>query len=300
MDTKKILITQKEAFFSGQFKAMACPCEILIETDSVSLAKKLINAAAKEAWRIEHKFSRFRDDSVVADINNAHKQALSVDEETSKLLNFSHIAWEISEGLFDISSGVFRTIWDFKSSLIPDKNAIAKVKKKVGWDKISWKAPFIQIPKGMQIDLGGVGKEYAVDRVALLLKQLSLPENPPTLVNFGGDLIALNAPKSQAQWNIGIDDPYQSGAACLATIAFKTGALATSGDARQHIEFAGQRYGHIINPVTGYPTKNAPRSVTVQDDNCIQAGLLSTLAILHGEEAENFLKSTQCRYWITW
>lgn len=297
MNSDLVKLSRKGAFIIGRFSAMACPCEIMLETNNEKLAQTLIQLGVEEARRIEQKFSRFRQDSVVSAVNRSSPQAMKVDEETAQLLNFSQTAWEMSEGLFDITSGAFRTIWDFKSRQIPSQQAINNIKHRVGWQHINWQEPFISMPADMQIDLGGVGKEYAVDKVALLIKQAAI-QNTPALVNFGGDLCALDAPKTQGNWYIGIEDPQQTGKACLQSVKFKQGALATSGDARQHIMFEGERYGHIINPTTGFPTKNAPRSVTVMSETCVQAGLYSTLAILHGEAAESFLQMTGCRYWI--
>ena len=292
----KIRIKQKGAFFIAEFQAMASPCSIHIETDSAELANKIAHLGAEEAWRIEKKFSRYRNDNLVHKINTQHKKPIKVDNESKKLFDFAQIAYELSEGLFDISSGIFRRVWDFKSKQFPAKEAIAKIKQQVGWNKISWQNDQILLPENMEIDLGGIAKEYAVDRVAVLLHQYNLP----AMINFGGDLVALKPPESQPGWQIAIDDPYHTGQAHSQYISLNSGAIATSGDARNHVEFNGKRYGHIINPLTGYPPLNAPRSVTVAATTCIQAGLFSSLAILHGENAESFLKQSECLYWLVW
>ena len=80
-------------------------------------------------------------------------------------------------------------------------------------------------------------------------------------------------------------------------INLKTGALATSGDARRFLQKYGIRYSHIIDPTTGWPVKDAPRSVTVAADTCVQAGMLSTLAMLEGAEAEAFLEAQGFDFW---
>ena len=73
------------------------------------------------------------------------------------------------------------------------------------------------------------------------------------------------------------------------TLALRRGAMATSGDARRHVTRDGIRYGHVLNPFTGWPVPDAPRSVTVAADSCVQAGMLSTIALLRGAGAEAML-----------
>jgi len=80
-------------------------------------------------------------------------------------------------------------------------------------------------------------------------------------------------------------------------IRLKTGALATSGDSRRYLLKNGKRYGHILNPLTGWPIEDAPRSITVAADTCTQAGMLATLAMLCGAEAEVFLERQDTQYW---
>jgi len=95
---------------------------------------------------------------------------------------------------------------------------------------------------------------------------------------------------------VGIENPSRTGSAKI-VLPLISGALATSGDCFRYVSRNGIRYGHIINPKTGWPEKDAPRSVTVMDDTCTNAGILATLAMLHGKEAENFLAAENVRYW---
>jgi len=155
MSDKAVHLEQRGAFFIGKFTAMACPCEIMIETESEVVAEKLAKLAAIEAWRIEQKFSRYRNDNIIHRINNSAGNSVEVDEETARLLNFSEIAWQQSEGLFDITGGVFREIWNFKTDKIPDLKSVEKTREKAGWSRISWQSPQIKLGEGMQIDLGG-------------------------------------------------------------------------------------------------------------------------------------------------
>jgi len=144
----------------------------------------------------------------------------------------------------------------------------------------------------MQIDLGGIGKEYAVDRIAGMLSEQF---EPAMLVNLGGDITITGARKNGENWHVGIEDPNRNQRAS-ASLDIRQGAIATSGDANRYILHRGKRYGHIINPKTGWPTIDSPRSVTVIAATCTDAGIIATLAMLQGKYAEVFLKQQGVRF----
>ena len=164
----------------------------------------------------------------------------------------------------------------------------------MGWDKVYWQAPWFRLPKGMQIDLGGIGKEYAVDRSVALLT--SVAGSAPFLVNFGGDLHVSQAPNCKPGWQVGIESVRGNKQREL-TLQLQRGALTTSGEAQRFLLKDGVRYGHILNPRTGWPAPDAPVAVTVAGDSCLQAGILSTLALLKGADAERFLDENEVTYW---
>ena len=146
----------------------------------------------------------------------------------------------------------------------------------------------------MEIDLGGIGKEYAVDSTVKLIKEIT---DVSFLVNFGGDIACPFSRKNNTPWVIGVDDPTQTGEASIGKINLYQGGLATSGDARRFLLKDGVRYSHILNPKTGYPIINAPRSITVISDTCIEAGMLSTFAMLEGNKATEFLSEQDVKFW---
>ena len=287
-------LRRDKLFWRARFVAMACPCEALIDTDDEAVARRAGEAVSAEAWRVEKKFSRYRDDNLVYAINNAGGQPVEVDPETERLLDFAEDCWRESEGLFDITSGVLRRVWKFDGSdRLPDPAAVQEVLKHVGWGKVQWRTPFLRMPAGMQIDFGGVGKEYAVDRALNLGAQAG---GAPILVNFGGD-ISTNGPRRDGgPWYVAIEsvDPGKP----PPMIELRRGGVTTSGDARRFLLKDGVRYGHILDPRNGWPVQDAPRSVTVAAGNCTRAGMLSTLAILRGAGAEKFLEEHKVKHWV--
>lgn len=279
---------------------MASPCEVLVDTADSRLAARLLELVAREAWRIEAKFSRYRDDGVVHAIHAARGRPLEVDDETARLLDFAAECHGLSEGRFDVTSGVLRRAWKFDGSdRVPAADAVAALLPTIGWEKIRWERPALLVPEGMEIDFGGIGKEYAVDRALAATRTVT---DAPVLVNFGGDLHVSGPRRGDSPWRVGIErlphGKVEGGRGAAAReLEIRFGALATSGDARRFLERDGVRYGHVLDPRTGWPVPDAPRSVTVVGDSCLEAGLLATLALLHGAGAEAFLAEQGVRSW---
>lgn len=283
---------------------MASPCEVIIQSTDKKLAQQLANIVTAEVWRIEDKYSRYNPNSLCSTINFKAGQSVSIDEETYLLLNFADHCYQLSDGLFDLTSGALRAVWSFhgksdESNQFPSQSDIDSVLLNVGWDKINFDHQQITLAQGMEIDFGGIGKEYAVDRAIILAKQLS---EKPILVNLGGDL-AVTGPRNNCEpWQVAIERPdvdseHDKNKSADMIISLNSGALATSGDARRFLIKDGIRYGHILNAKTGWPIVKAPRSVTVVGPQCIQAGILATLALLQGSNAENFLTEQDIKFW---
>ena len=273
---------------------------MLIVTDNTALATKLGQLVQQEAARIENKFSRYRNDNIIHAINHSDGNPVEVDKETADLLDYAQQCYQLSDGLFDITSGILRHAWKFDGSdNIPEQQLIDDLLVHVGWQKLNWRRPVITLQAGMEIDLGGIGKEYAVDRVAKLLR---VETDSSCLINFGGDICVTKPRKTGVPWVIGIDGQSNSNQqhSVVPTIQLSKGAIATSGDARRYLVKDGIRYSHILNPKTGWAVTDAPRSVTVAANTCTEAGILSTLALLHGANAEQFLIQQEVQYWCEW
>lgn len=297
IEERKITVEKQKSghhnIFVGRFFAMASPCEVLMDSQDERLCKSLIQKIANEAWRIENTFSRYRDDNLIFKINNSKGKPIEIDAELLGLIKFADQCYRLSDGLFDITSGVLRRIWKFDGSAnIPSRKQAKELLKVTGWDKAVLTEQNLQLKEGMQIDLGGIGKEYAVDRVGLIANQQA---NSPVLINFGGDLYSTKPPSYQPAWEVGIES---LGGGVDAVLKLKQGALATSGDARRFLLKDGKRYSHVLNPRTGWSVSNAPSSVTVAAPRCIDAGFLSTLAMLKGKNAEEFLAAQDVAYWV--
>jgi FAD:protein FMN transferase len=249
-----------------RFEAMGCPCEILLDSQDPTLGDEQLESARQEATRIEKKFSRYLTGSVVDKINSTPGTDMTVDEETAALLDFAQECFEMSGGLFDITTGALRKGIDATH---------------LGWNRVSWKRPVLRLPRGFEIDLGGICKEYASDKILELLRK---HHSNSALVNLGGDIAAAG----ERLWSVGIEDASHPGQ-LTRTIHLRQGGVATSGTTK--------RPGHILNPRTGRPVTQAPLSVTVAAKTCTEAGFWSTLAVLQGEKAEAFLQEQELEFW---
>jgi thiamine biosynthesis lipoprotein len=293
-DEELFVEARGENLLAVTFAAMASPCEVLLPSMSRHAALAIGTVAAQEAWRVEKKYSRYREDSVTAWIHKNRGTLIELDEETASLIDFASQCFELSEGLFDITSGVLRRAWRFDGSdRIPEAASIERLLPLVGFDKLQWDSPHLLVPADMELDFGGIGKEYAVDRAYQLL---ATRDWTPFLINFGGDLRA-NRPPSHGPWQVGIERPDADREATM-LLDLERGALATSGDSRRYLLKDGIRYGHILNPRTGWPVPGAPRSVTVAASSCTEAGFLATVALLQGSGAQGYLKEQGVRHWL--
>ena len=274
---------------------MASPCQVFVDTRKPEVASKLIELIARETTRIEKKFSRYRKDNIIYEINTSNGKTIEVDVETALLLDYANECYKLSDGAFDITSGVLRSVWTFDGGdRVPEMSVVRKQLQRVGWEKLVWNKPHLTLLPGMELDLGGIGKEYAVDRAALIAADMG---ETAVLINFGGDLVALGPwGKEQHAWDVLIEPVDQDSVATK--ICLRQGSLATSGDTKRFLMKDGIRYGHILDPRTGYPCSDSPRSVTVQSDTCLEAGMLATMAMLQGCHARDFLDAQGVKYWI--
>jgi FAD:protein FMN transferase len=276
-----------------RFAAMACDADIRMAGLPDEQARALAEQAVAEVRRIEHKYSRYRADSVLSRINAAAGSGAftEVDAETAHLLGFAEQLWRLSDGLFDITSGVLRRAWDFKTPSLPDAQTLQTLQALIGWRKVDWQAASATQPArvrltqaGMELDFGGFGKEYAADRAAALLMGAGVQHG---YVNLGGDLRLMGPQPDGQAWQIGITHPRQAGA-FAASLSLLSGALATSGDYERYFELGGQRYCHILNPQTMQPARYW-QSISVVAPVCTAAGAISTIAMLKQEQAAAFL-----------
>lgn len=266
---------------------MGTPCDLQLFAPDADAAGSMADVAIKDVQRLEAKYSRYRDDSLLSEINRVAELGgrIAVDDETAGLLNYADACHRQSGGLFDISSGLLRKAWRFDRGQLPEQDLITALLERVGWEKLQWSAPELKfLSPGMELDFGGIVKEYAADRVVTLCRRAGCRHG---LVNLGGD-VKIIGPRADGQpWRIGIAHP-RDRQAMLESLALHHGAVASSGDYERCIVIDGKRYSHILNPQTGWPVGHLT-SVTVVSEHCVVAGSASTIAMLKQEQGPAWL-----------
>jgi FAD:protein FMN transferase len=286
-----------------QFVAMGGHNEVQVCTETAEKVADALDQVEKEVARLEQKYSRYRPDSLLSRVNAAAGfHATPLDVETFALLQYADACYQASDGLFDITSGVLRHAWNFNAigvaAQIPEQTTLLRALDKVGWGKVKWNAESIFLEREMELDLGGVVKEYAADRACQVLASAGIFHG---FVNLAGDVRVLGPQAvsgttwqngqalATAPWSIGIAHPRRS-SATVCTVMINQGALATSGDYERYIEVDGKRYCHILDPRTGMPADHW-WSVSVIAPLCLAAGSASTVGLLKGAQAPAFLRA---------
>ncbi|MGR8934213.1 MAG: FAD:protein FMN transferase [Gammaproteobacteria bacterium] len=289
--------TAKLKFFRWPFKAMGSPCDIQFYAADPVAAKRIADKAITDVRRLEARYSRYRSDSFLSAINRtaATGGSLTVDDETAGLLNYAAACHRESDGLFDITSGILRRAWRFERNSLPDEQQVQELLDKIGWHKLSWQPPIIEFPfPGMEIDFGGVVKEYAVDRAAALCREAGIKHGA---VNLGGDIKIIGPHPDGSPWRIGIRHPRRADA-MITSVHLYQGGLASSGDYERCMVIDGIRYGHVLNPKSGWPVRYLA-SVSVIGDFCVVAGSASTIAMLKEENGPSWLQNLGLgHFWV--
>ncbi len=274
-------------YYHHDFKAMGTPCAVQLYAKTHVKAKRAAENVVADVARLETIYSRYRDDSFLSEINRvaAVGGSITVDAETAGLLDYAATCYQQSDGLFDITSGLLRQAWNFKSGKVADETVVNSLLERIGWDKLHWQSPVLEfLVAGMEIDFGGVVKEYAVDRAAALCMEMGIQNG---IVNLGGDIKVIGPHADGNPWRVGIRHPRDTGAV-LQTIELHAGALASSGDYERCIMLNGVRYGHVLNPRTGWPVRRMA-SVSVVGDFCVVAGSAATIAMLKEDKGPEWL-----------
>ncbi len=281
------------------FTAMASANTLQLWSADEARARRAADAAIADVARIEAKFSRYRADSVTTTINRAAgAAAVPIDAETVALLRYADRCHALSGGRFDLTSGALRGAWDFAAvpPRLPDVAALAAATARVAWPHVEWSESAIRLPRpGMEIDFGGIGKEYAADRAATICLEHGIAHG---LVNLGGDVRVIGPQPDGAAWRVGIRHPRPPGGdaeTAIAGIDLADGAVATSGDYERYMEIDGRRYCHLLDARTGWPVAHW-QSISVVAPMCVVAGSCATIAMLLEENALPFLDAQGLAY----
>ena len=280
--TQSAQTTVADSLHRLEFHAMSTRCRVNCHGASTTVIRDFQRDVVAWVAQFEARYSRFIPDSLIGRINAAAGEHwVETDSETDRLFNLCQELFFFTRGSFDPSALPLIQLWNWKQQppVIPDDAAIQAARVLVGWNKIQRRPGGIFLPQaGMALDLGGIGKEYAVDCVTNMAIERGIRN---VLVDFGQDVRVHGHAPDKKFWWIGLDDAKSPGK-CWAGVAVTDQAVATSGDYLRHFKLNGRRYGHILDPRTGYPAFNDCRAVSIIAPSCTIAGLLSTSVCILG------------------
>ena len=275
----------ERSLFRLAFRAMGTRCGALIAADDVGVAERFAAEAVAWVGRFEGKYSRFLDTSLLSAINRAAgRDWVEIDPETERLLAICADMHFSTGGLLDPTSGPLVSLWNWKEprSRLPSEAEIEAAQELVGWGKLERRPGAVFLPRrGMSLDFGGFGKEYAVDKVTELALACGVEA---CLVDFGQDIRVAGLPPDAPAWHVGLEDPLRPGCVRASLALQEERGVATSGDTHRSFSLNGRRYGHIVDPRTGRPVVASAHSVSVVAPSCLEAGALSTAAFMAGVE----------------
>ncbi|HEY4300408.1 MAG TPA: FAD:protein FMN transferase [Candidatus Didemnitutus sp.] len=266
------------------FAAMGTSCEIQYANPKGDTPAASFEAAAL-AWvqAFEAKYTRFRPTSLVGRINSAAGVAwVNVDEDMEQMMKLCDALYLMTQGVLDPTALPLLRLWDWKAETpaIPSSEAIANARRLVGWSKVQRAPGKVFLPEpGMALDFGGFGKEYAVDMVAQIALNHDLAD---VLIDFGHDLRALGTPPGRPAWHVGLEDPTHPGTSWASVGLSASRGIASSGDYVRCFRINGKRYGHIVDPRTGWPVSNGCIQTTAIAGTCLHAGVLATTSFVLG------------------
>lgn len=237
---------------------------------------------------LEGIISKTDSNSEVFKINE--NTSCEVSEETASLIRFANEVSYKTNGAFDITCGALSALWDFKSDtpVPPAEEEIKKTIEYVGYGSITVDGCKItKTSENVKIDLGGIGKGYIAEKCVEYLHENGINSG---YLNLGGNIAIVGAKENGDGWGVAIRDPQRTDDT-VGRVIMSDGYLSVSGDYERCFEYNGEKYHHILNPKTGYPTVNELSSVAVISDNGTLADALSTALFVMGlQEGLQFYK----------
>lgn len=278
------LLWSKDDWCNVRFRAMGTDCQLIYRGPSRKQAVAFRDAAVAWVADFENKYSRYREDSLISAINRAAgADWIETDAELESMFALcDHYHWSTGS-VFEPTALPLQRLWNYQAEQprIPADDEIETALKLVGWHRVQRAPGKVRLPEpGMAIDLGGIGKEYAVDRVIEQSRPFGITD---ILVDFGRDVRAGGQAPQGGPWRVGLEHPTDPGR-CWGGVHVSSRAVTTSGDYLRGFDFEGRRYSHIIDPRTGRPIANGCHAASVVAPTCTEAGVLSTAALILGHE----------------
>lgn len=248
-------------------------------------AQEAVNECVQYINHLEQEISRTNKKSEIYTLNQEGSAAVS--DETADILNAALELAKQADGYFDPTVAPLSDLWQIgtEDAHVPKKSQIEKARKLVDYTKVEIDGDTVTMPKGMKIDLGGIGKGYAADHVVQLLCDKGVTSG---IIALGGNIYVIGQKDGGKDWNVAIADP-DSNDTYLGKLSVSDTSVVTSGDYERYFEQDGVRYCHIFDTATGSPAQSDLRSVTIVSDDSTKADAFTTALFVMGyDKAQTF------------
>lgn len=285
------VLAQTLSRFTFTHYQMGTQFRVILYAESAAKADQASGLAFARLDELNQRLSDYLPES---ELNQLCKRAgerpkILVSQDLWQILRISQGISRKSSGAFDVSIGPLSHTWRkaFRQKAFPGEASIAQAKEKVNfkWVKAHRKNPFVKLRKeGMQLDLGGIAKGYAADKMAEVLVNEGCSQ---FLIDAGGDMLLGAPPPERKGWRVATaqaDRPPEILSHC---------AVATSGDTYQYLEHKGRRYSHIIDPRTGYGLIDQKQVTVIAPNATLADALASALSVLGKEDGMKMLSKYQ-------
>lgn len=272
------------ATYHGVRYLMGTWCDLTIFDEPSEKAAAAAEAAFQEIARLERVMSTWSPDSELSGVNGrAGMGPRAISHDLAEVIGAALETCRASGGAFDPTVGPLLTLWRFNTErpIVPTSRALADARTRVGCGKVSLRRdpPTVQLPKGASLDLGGIGKGYAVDRALDVLRAFGVHR---AKLDFGSSSLAFEG-HVDGDWPVVLADP-RDRERPLASFRVERGSVSSSGQYERSFVRNGRRYGHIFDPMTGRPVESNLLLVSVIAPGATQADALSTALFVLGSD----------------
>lgn len=281
---------QARARLELEHEAMGATFELILYAPKPGMGQEEMRPTAEALWRdldgLESRISTWRPDSLASRVNReAASQPVSLNDDMTALLQTARRLYRDTEGAFDPTVGPLLEAWGFYAKQVrrPTDDALKQAMDCVGLSHVHLDdaAQSVRFDKPcVQLDFGGIGKGLAADRAGALLREQGYAD---ALINAGtSTVLALGAPPGHEGWTVHVGQPYNRQGAPLETVTLRDESLSTSAAFEDRLEIEQKRYGHILDPRTGWPVDDTVLSATAIAPLAIDSDALSTAFFVLG------------------
>lgn len=269
--------------YQNRFRAMGTRFYGMFPDMEHKEGERVFNIIKKEVERIESRISWFRPDSDLSRINDlAAHEPVELDDELLEIMLVCQTCWELTDGLFDITLRPLLEYWRSVDPNHADPSELSEIKERTGQQHVNIDEERSQLTferEGVEIDLGGFGKGYALEKVKNLLIEMKVKR---AFISFGeSSILALGDHPAGGDWRIGINDLLKPGSSVY-EFKVRDGSVSTSSNFHLTDDGSLEKLSHIIDPMTGKPLESLS-SVSVKFSSAVVAEMMSTAFLISSD-----------------